>query len=977
MASIDQIISQIRFQLEQLSAKNAHHDFEHLCRHLTRARICSNILPATGPVSGGGDQGRDFETFKTYLSSTPIADSTFIGMVSQKPIAFACSLQKKIFGKIQSDVRTIMSSGSAVDSIHYFCAADVMVKSRHQLQEWARKTYSVELEIHDGQSISELLAERDVFWIAEKYLNIPAEIYPRSAADDGNGWYREALAEWKEKQIAPNSYADFAMIKMASRHALASDGLKQDLSFWISLLEGYIEQSRLSSLKRRAIYEAAVLSLRGLGTLFGYEGRLREYFSSVDKLEDPVDLEDGAVLLNYCAGSIFRSVSQLEPQEVSEWRGALINQVEQKLKGSNTFNTECWLLYVRGYLCLSIDPLNPAHPDIEKAIKLWSKLAEIAKGAPLFPLERFADHLTQTVELHEVPDSFFTLTRKVDSLLSKRFGGFVAAEKSRDRALALYKQGKILAAVEQLHKSKIDWFAAETIRGSLLVMDFISKCYLELGLLFAAKYYALAVAFMALHNPDSRVKKLISKGLLNAALCDYMQGAWCGFLNITHSEILLHLGYSENAGDLNKSEELQSMLFHIVTLKAVSERVAPQSAEIIDGKVDEWKITPWVGELLPTARKTWSTMTDPELKQFLAKEISGAPFGDLGPTREVVWKQLGITWKVSWGNDFETTKAAEQFIAVLQIFLTEVAHVDLCLLKTTVNIKLSVSTTDEFDMQDEPSNAGRLWRVKLSVGSYNEQTEVDHTHTSVFAVASAILFEASLLSESAYDKILKNLIKSGISTKIFVAQPYEKLYREFVSKGEFDSFDRASMVRPEMGVEPQVPEHEELSWIGGPGPGYSREAAEDLLRNRYNNVMGPIKLTLKRLSKDPEVMATVNRLRENGWLDWHILSAIAGIVTNYRLDVALGKNKSFRDMQKLFSKFGCEDETADSAQVPLSEFTEENLVRQHRTNMTSTLKLLGLDCHQRTPDLEAIEHFLKVRYNYFIDDIEHEEPFAA
>lgn len=82
MANLDQIIAQIRFQLEQLSAKNAHHDFEHLCRHMTRARICTNILPATGPVSAGGDQCRDFETFRTYLGTTSIADSTFI-----KPVA--------------------------------------------------------------------------------------------------------------------------------------------------------------------------------------------------------------------------------------------------------------------------------------------------------------------------------------------------------------------------------------------------------------------------------------------------------------------------------------------------------------------------------------------------------------------------------------------------------------------------------------------------------------------------------------------------------------------------------------------------------------------------------------------------------------------------------------------------------------------------------------------------------------------------
>src|SRR2546426_9427514 len=95
MVDLAQVIAQIRFQLDQLSAKNAYHDFEHLCRHLTRARICSNILPATGPVSAGGDQGRDFETFRTYLSTSSIADSSFVGMASEKVIAFACSLESR------------------------------------------------------------------------------------------------------------------------------------------------------------------------------------------------------------------------------------------------------------------------------------------------------------------------------------------------------------------------------------------------------------------------------------------------------------------------------------------------------------------------------------------------------------------------------------------------------------------------------------------------------------------------------------------------------------------------------------------------------------------------------------------------------------------------------------------------------------------------------------------------------------------
>jgi len=43
--------------------------------------------------------------------------------------------------------------------------------------------------------------------------------------------------------------------------------------------------------------------------------------------------------------------------------------------------------------------------------------------------------------------------------------------------------------------------------------------------------------------------------------------------------------------------------------------------------------------------------------------------------------------------------------------------------------------------------------------------------------------------------------------------------------------------------------------------------------------------------------------------------------------------------------------------------------------MPSTLAVLNLECRQHTPDLKTIEHFLRHRYNYWIDDIEHEDPF--
>src|SRR5215207_1564987 len=280
MANIDQVASQIRFGLDQLSARNAHHDFEHLCRHLTRARICSNVLPATGPVAAGGDQGRDFETFRTYLRASPIANTTFVGLASDKPIAFACSLKKEITTKIKSDVKTIISSGSAVEAIHYFCTADIATAKRHKLKAWAQKEQGVELEIHDGQSIAELLSDRDVFWIAERYLSIPGEIYPRSTVKDGEGWYKEFLTRCKESQ-PPVTYANFFDIKLAARNALTEPELLQDVPFWIEMLRPYVGADLPVVLKRRAVYEIAVLSIRGLGTLEGQEGDLHEYFAVI------------------------------------------------------------------------------------------------------------------------------------------------------------------------------------------------------------------------------------------------------------------------------------------------------------------------------------------------------------------------------------------------------------------------------------------------------------------------------------------------------------------------------------------------------------------------------------------------------------------------------------------------------------------------------------------------------------------------
>ncbi|MDI1466077.1 hypothetical protein QEZ54_34390 [Catellatospora sp. KI3] len=174
----------IEFQLQRLRAQNRHHDFEHLCRNLVRVRIASNILPATGPVAGSGDKGRDFETFHTYLARSLDKSSAFVRTAAADRVVFACTVQQgAIPAKVRADVDVICAAGTPVHRIYFFCTEPVKVADRHNLQAWAAEAHQVALEIIDGPSIAELLSDQDVFWIAKQYLHMPTALSPSTAPE--------------------------------------------------------------------------------------------------------------------------------------------------------------------------------------------------------------------------------------------------------------------------------------------------------------------------------------------------------------------------------------------------------------------------------------------------------------------------------------------------------------------------------------------------------------------------------------------------------------------------------------------------------------------------------------------------------------------------------------------------------------------------------------------------------------------------
>ncbi|MGC1121827.1 MAG: hypothetical protein WBA22_12105 [Candidatus Methanofastidiosia archaeon] len=387
-------------------------------------------------------------------------------------------------------------------------------------------------------------------------------------------------------------------------------------------------------------------------------------------------------------------------------------------------------------------------------------------------------------------------------------------------------------------------------------------------------------------------------------------------------------------------------------------------------------IDEWLENLVPLARDAWEREDISRIWTRLEEQLAGRPFGDLGKTREVTWSELGSTWSVTWKNGYDTTPVAEQFIAVLQILLADIAHVDLCLLNTIVTINVRAENINDAELEPIPSNKGRKWNVTLPLCSKNWSSDVEHLQINTLTVTSTILEEISLLPKKSLDEILENLFREGISMKTFVGQIYEIIYREFISQEAFEGSDRSSKHIPESDRPFATKEHEEIGWLDGPGPGYTKENVCELLQNRYSRSIRVIKYTLERLMRNPNFIALIGRLRADGWLDWHILSSIATITVNYRVMQNPEAYYSAEISQDLFLEHIGMPERETWTPVPISEFTEERLRTSHRINMLSTLKLLGLECRQTTPDLEAIDHFLRMRYNYWTDDIKHTDPFV-
>ena len=150
------------------------------------------------------------------------------------------------------------------------------------------------------------------------------------------------------------------------------------------------------------------------------------------------------------------------------------------------------------------------------------------------------------------------------------------------------------------------------------------------------------------------------------------------------------------------------------------------------------------------------------------------------------------------------------------------------------------------------------------------------------AMALTILEQASALPSATFRDLTDERFERGLVSRFFSVRPIRELLAS-VQPEKLPFALLANTTRRKLSIDCNPIVSAELQWRSSPGPGYSKERAQEYLRNRYERCREAFKITLPRIIRDDRCRSIIEGLRTEGFLDWQILLVIGTIVAQHQI----------------------------------------------------------------------------------------------
>lgn len=1015
----EELERRIRFELDCLGQTNGHHAFEQLCLGIARRRITTNLMPATGPVSSGGDQARDAESYWSNIGVELPGTSLFASRVSTERVVMACTIQRRgLAAKVRSDVTALGGQGG-VDRVIYFITGPLPVARRHVLQAEALAKHQIQLDIWDINAVSSELKEPDLFYLAVTHLHLPASLAPErdEPASGLPDWYVDDRQRWRHREQPPATIGDLIDLTPSLRYSVEHASARADLPEWTALVRELAASAPSGSLLARSRYELVVAAISGMGNLRHEDHTLRAYFADLAPVSEDVGiLEDAVLLIEFACGAWLRAATSISRAEIDGWRDWMRAHVARLLAAHPYPNAEAGLLAVAARLELqpnypddltpqpgslpstadvseriraAVDagetihhtaPTDLTFIDLDAGMSLLQQLVRRLERAPFFPIENTVQHFNFCVAALVGHPLYNEVRDGLDAAVERIEGESARGERAQSRAVSLLEADLTLDALREVHSAKINWWHGDTVEGAAIMCLLASRIYADLGLPLAAKQYALTASAIAQRAPSNEFGVLVARGFVLAASYEHQAGMWLSATHTFRVGLLAQNVYADDPLNGERYPYAMSMLINQALIVRAARTVRPEYLTVIDAVLDRLAGLREVidGLLAPAAQLP--AMTDLEYGEVADRDGLGRPFSDAGRARRYTWTALGTIWDVRCANDRIDVLATERFVAALQILSAELASADALLM--TGRIKIEV-VADRSDLQPDvdpcerlPNNQASTWRIHLTSGS---GLNGDEAFDEVAATVVTVVLDRSLLSPSAFMTIIERSFEHGLWHKLFTGRPYDEA-ADFLGSTAYEQM--AALTTPAPGEELErnpLTKSRALGAIAASAPDYDEDRSLAAVTARYDNILPMVRHTLGHLISHRPFLEVVRRLRGEGWLDWHLLTAVANLAGNERLarsGIRLHIGMTQRDADHAQSVMKqLERDASDAISVEL--FTEQRLRASLAMAVLSTLGNLGLSNNQHTPDFAAIFRFLGDRYNYWTDDVPHATIFPT
>lgn len=850
---------------------------------------------------------------------------------------------------------------------------------------------------HLFKTVSLKTANKD---IQEKMLTATAlEKYLLGFGDESNTWYSTVLFAWKDRACSEiSTMGQLLEVIDAARYCRRRKYLWKHLTQWRSILEliidnklfsdYYLKSATYEFIQLHVLYDRETNSI-DTNSLIGKERYIYDYFSKLDWVCDPKQFDEVTVVLIWLASILRSGMIDIDPSYLIRTIINVYRKLVNKIRVEKNVNRLCGFLEIKSCLCLNLSVLQIMNVSTNKCFAPLQLLLEQIELALLYDVSKLSFRLNKYIRLFMQVDhqkfeifinEFETILEKVDSIVNTRHGHHEVAGIKLSRAISFLTESNHslakLKALECFHQAKEMYFQAGANSNHILCLIDIGNIYNDLNLHYAAKYYLIS-AFFASENlelPTHIKHKRMVDSLEKLYSVEFYSGSWLSAMAVFYliDLIIQNLEGDELILSANQMAYLHDsyiFMIHCCTLFCPDMMYLTQSRSLKLG----WEHQEF-SKITGNLQSEFSTIS--AIINKLNGKLTNFPLSDLDEFRFIRFLVLGSEWTIHFKNTYLNNLVGEEFCAILQIFLAELAlsGVDLYLINLPIDLEINIGNSIA-SPQQIPDNDVSKWSLTLS--TYTADIKPQEYYPLILSLVIDILKEISLARDEEFmNKVNSIQEKTEFLKKGLATNNYQLLLSKLLTKDVFDSFFRNQFIIPDR-LNRNVELSLESAMLKPPMElcdKYIETDIKDSIKNRYTNCSTCLSVILPVLKKIDNFSEMIKELRGDGWVDWQITNALLNVFINYKADQMLPPlttndpaqiHKRSELMHSLIFVKGNESDK----DTPLSIFSKNSVISHLEFGLVSFLRTNGLDCKMNTPNFRAINNFITTRMGVTSDNV--------